>query len=79
MKVNKEDYIYNYEDGIIFPVDEIVLSKKTEHIWLWIMNGFDIMFDSGELLVRKVERVHNDNLLPKINKILGSCLWYMIC
>ena len=32
MKVNKEDYIYNYEDGIIFSVDEIVLSKKTEHI-----------------------------------------------
>jgi len=29
------------------------------------MNGFDIMFDSGELLVRKVERVHNDNLLPE--------------
>ena len=65
MKVNKEDYIYNYEDGIIFSVDEIVLSKKTEHIWLWIMNGCDIMFDSGELLVRKVERVHNDNLLPE--------------
>lgn len=47
--------------GIIFPVDKIVLSKETEHIWLWIMNAIDIMLDSGVLLVGTVEKVHNNN------------------